>query len=165
MDIVPSARRSEIMARIRSKDTTPELAVRRYLHSAGLRYRLHRHRLPGRPDLVFSGRRLCVFVHGCFWHGCPHCRHGARQVKSNTSYWLAKLARNKARDADNQRRLADLGWSVMTIWACQAADPAALQSLAASVRALPPVRRSFLRAPARSASGASPSPLTAPSRS
>jgi DNA mismatch endonuclease, patch repair protein len=102
MDTVTPARRSEIMAAIRSKDTAPELAVRRYLHASGLRYRLHRHRLPGRPDLIFPGRRLCLFVHGCFWHGCPHCRHGAREVKSNTSYWSVKLARNKARDAENQ---------------------------------------------------------------
>jgi DNA mismatch endonuclease (patch repair protein) len=137
MDTVTPARRSEIMAAIRSKDTAPELAVRRYLHAAGLRYRLHRHRLPGRPDLIFPGRRLCLFVHGCFWHGCPHCRHGTREVKSNASYWSIKLARNKARDAENQSRLAALGWNVLTIWACQTADPAALQSLAISVRAFP----------------------------
>jgi DNA mismatch endonuclease (patch repair protein) len=137
VDTVTPTRRSEIMAAIRSKDTAPELAVRRYLYAAGLRYRLHRHDLPGRPDLVFPGRRVCVFVHGCFWHGCPHCRHGARTVKSNTAYWLPKLARNRARDEDNQQRLTALGWTPLTIWACQAGDPAALASLARSIRSTP----------------------------
>jgi len=165
MDTVTPARRSEIMARIRSKNTTPELAVRRYLHASGLRYRLHHHRLPGRPDLIFPGRLLCVFVHGCFWHNCPRCRHGARAVKSNTSYWSAKLARNKVRDADNQKRLAALGWNVLTIWACQAADPAALRSLAASIHALPSTRRSSSPARAKAASAAGPSPPEAPLRS
>jgi DNA mismatch endonuclease (patch repair protein) len=162
MDLVTPARRSEIMAAIRSKDTAPELAVRRYLHASGLRYRVHSHRLPGRPDLVFPERRLCVFVHGCFWHGCPHCRHGAREVKSNASYWSAKLIRNKARDANNQKRLADLGWNVLTIWACQAADPAALNLLAVSIRALPAIKRSSSPARARSALAAGPSPPEAP---
>lgn len=137
MDTVTPTKRSQIMAAIRSKDTAPELAVRRYLHAAGLRYRLHRHNLPGRPDLVFPGRRVCVFVHGCFWHGCPHCRHGARDVKSNTAYWLPKLARNRARDADNQRRLAAFGWAALTIWECQTSDAAELASLVRSIRALP----------------------------
>jgi DNA mismatch endonuclease, patch repair protein len=137
VDTLAPARRSEVMAAIRSKDTAPELAVRRFLHAAGLRYRLHRHDLPGRPDLMFAGRRVCVFVHGCFWHGCPHCRHGARDVKSNTEYWLPKLARNRARDADNQRRLAALGWTALTIWACQTDDVGELASLARSIRAIP----------------------------
>ena len=95
-------RRSEIMAAIRSKDTAPELAVRRYLHAAGLRYPLHRYELPGRRDLVFPSRRVCVFVHGYFWHGC---RRGARREKQYRILWLPKLARNRARGADNQRRL------------------------------------------------------------
>jgi DNA mismatch endonuclease (patch repair protein) len=163
MDMVTPTRRSEIMANIRSKDTAPELAVRRHLHASGLRYRVHDQQLPGRPDLVFSGRRLCVFVHGCFWHGCPHCRHGTREVKSNSSYWSAKLIRNKTRDAHNQSRLAALGWRVLTIWACQASDPAALNLLAASLRAIPPIKRLSSLARARSASGAEPLPPEAPS--
>jgi DNA mismatch endonuclease, patch repair protein len=149
MDTVTPARRSKMMAAIRSKDTAPELAVRRYLHAAGLRYRLHRHDLPGRPDLVFASRGVCVFVHGCFWHGCPHCRHGGRSVKSNTAYWLPKLARNQVRDADNQRRLGALGWTALTIWECQVSDAAELASLARSIRGLP--KRSSAPAQARSA--------------
>src|ERR1700674_4838408 len=98
MDTVTPERRSAIMARIRSKDTAPELAVRRYLHAKGLRYRLHHAGLPGKPDLVFPARRVCVFIHGCFWHGCPHCIDGTRQVKSNSAYWSAKVAGHRARD-------------------------------------------------------------------
>jgi DNA mismatch endonuclease (patch repair protein) len=134
MDTVTPARRSEIMAAIRSKDTAPELAVRRYLHAAGLRYRLHRHQLPGRPDLIFPGRRLCLFVHGCFWHGCPHCRHGGWGSEEQCLVMGDQVARNKTRATDNQSRLAALGWNVLTIWACQTADPAALQSLALSAK-------------------------------
>jgi DNA mismatch endonuclease (patch repair protein) len=138
MDTVTPARRSEIMAGIRSKDTVPELAVRRYLHAAGLRYRLRRSDLPGRPDLVFSARRVCIFVHGCFWHGCPHCIDGRREVKSNTAYWIPKIQTNRTRDKRNQRVLEDAGWKVLIIWECQSRDPSALESLAAAVRAAHP---------------------------
>lgn len=162
MDTVTPDRRSQIMAAIHSKNSAPELAVRRYLHAAGMRYRLHRHDLPGRPDLVFAARRLCVFVHGCFWHGCPHCRHGARAVKSNVVYWSAKLARNKARDAGNQRRLAALGWTTLTIWECEVADQEALGALARTIRKAHPIGRSSARAPAKLASAAEPSPQAAP---
>jgi len=86
------------MAAIRGKNTRPELAVRRFLHSKGLRYRLHGAALPSKPDLIFPSKRTVVFVHGCFWHGCPDCRAGRREVKSNADYRGPKLARNKARD-------------------------------------------------------------------
>lgn len=88
----------------------PELLVRRALHAAGLRYRLYRDDLPGRPDLVFPSRRLCLFVLCCFWHSCPRCRHGAREVKSNTECWSAKRARNKARDMRHRIALEAAGW-------------------------------------------------------
>jgi DNA mismatch endonuclease (patch repair protein) len=133
MDHVDSKRRSEIMAAIRSKDTAPELAVRQYLHRLGLRYRLHSRGLPGKPDLVFAGRRTVVFVHGCFWHGCPHCRAGRRKVKSNTGYWESKLARNRIRDARTGAALAALGWRVLTVWACQTGDADVLRRLADEV--------------------------------
>jgi DNA mismatch endonuclease (patch repair protein) len=138
MDTVTAARRSEIMAAIRSKDTTPELAVRRYLHARGLRYRLHPRDLPGRPDLVFSALRTCIFVHGCFWHGCPHCIDGRRQVQSNTTYWIPKIATNRARDDRHRQTLQAAGWTVFTIWECQSRDPAALESLVDAVRAIHP---------------------------
>ena len=137
MDTVPRHRRSEIMARIRSKNTAPELAVRRYLHAARLRYRVHRSGLPGRPDIVFPSRRACVFVHGCFWHGCPNCVDGRRQVRSNKAYWVPKIAGNKARDARHCQALEADGWTVFTVWECQVSEPDRLQKLAADISALP----------------------------
>lgn len=124
------------MAAIRSKDTAPELAVRRALHAAGLRYRLHGRRLPGRPDLVFPRRGVCVFVHGCFWHGCPHCIDGRRAVKSNTGYWSAKIAGNKERDERHRTALEAAGWTVLTVWECMTPDRAALGELAATIRSI-----------------------------
>lgn len=136
-DTVTPEQRSRNMAAIHGRDTQPELRVRSFLHSAGLRFRLHRRDLPGCPDIAFSSRKTALFVHGCFWHGCPHCRHGARAVKSNPHYWLPKLARTRARDAENKSRLVTLGWSVFTIWECQTSNPSALKRLAASIRRHP----------------------------
>jgi DNA mismatch endonuclease, patch repair protein len=138
MDSISPDRRSANMSRIRSKHTVPELLVRRALHAAGLRYRLYRDDLPGRPDLVFPSRRLCLFVHGCFWHSCPHCRHGAREVRSNTEYWFAKRARNKARDIRDRIALEAAGWMVLTIWECEVAHPTALANLAAAIQSVSP---------------------------
>ena len=87
VDMVTPERRSEIMRRIRGKDTRPEMLVRRYLYAEGFRYRLHTKQLPGKPDLVLPKHRACVFVHGCFWHGCPHCGLADRLPKSNISHW------------------------------------------------------------------------------
>ncbi|MDI6750597.1 MAG: very short patch repair endonuclease [Rhodocyclaceae bacterium] len=111
--------RSENMARIRGKDTQPEMKVRRALWAAGLRYRLHYKRLPGHPDLVFPGRRTVVFVHGCFWHCHEGCSN-FRVPKTRTEWWAAKLARNKARDADVRAQLKAMGWDVVVIWECEA---------------------------------------------
>ena len=113
-------RRSEIMSGIRSKGMKPEMTVRRQLHSVGYRYRLHRRDLPGKPDLVFSGRRKVIFVHGCFWHqhADPACRI-ARRPKSNREYWIPKLERNVARDSENRARLREMGWKVCVIWECE----------------------------------------------
>ncbi len=119
MDRVTSAVRSQNMARIRAKDTTPELTVRRYLHQKGLRYRLHVPDLPGRPDLVFVRQRICLFINGCFWHGCPKCRDGKRRPKSNREYWLPKIDGNKMRDRFNTGRLRRDGWTVLVIWECE----------------------------------------------
>ena len=117
--------RSEVMSRVRNKNTRPEMAVRRALWGAGLRFRLHSKELPGHPDLVFASRRLVVFVHGCFWHGHEGCpRH--RIPKSRTEWWTAKLARNMERDAEVRAQLAGLGWSVLVVWECRTekTDPA-----------------------------------------
>ena len=120
VDTVSRKRRSEIMSGIRSTGMKPEMTVRRQLHAEGYRYRLHRTDLPGKPDLVFSSRRKVIFVHGCFWHqhGDPGCRI-VRRPKSNGEYWLAKLERNVARDAENLGRLREKGWQVLVIWECE----------------------------------------------
>lgn len=105
------------MRAIRSCDTSPEIAARKLIYGLGYRYRLQLRDLPGKPDLVFLRRRKVIFVHGCFWH-----RHGCSLVrlpKSNTSYWHPKLERTVERDAQNEQRLTDLGWSVMVIWECE----------------------------------------------
>jgi len=101
------------MQRMPRRDTGPELALRRALHRAGVRFRLHRADLPGRPDLVLVRLRLAVFVDGCFWHGCP--AH-ATAPRANAEFWAAKLAGNRARDARNDVLLAALGWEVMHVW-------------------------------------------------
>lgn len=120
VDTVTPKRRSEIMSGIRSKGMKPEMTVRRLLHAMGYRFRLHRRDLPGKPDLVFPGRRKVIFVHGCFWHqhGAPGCKI-ARRPKSNQEYWLPKLDRNAARDAEHQASLRGQGWDVLVIWECE----------------------------------------------
>ncbi|MEX2163370.1 MAG: DNA mismatch endonuclease Vsr [Sulfuricaulis sp.] len=119
--------RSVRMALIRSRDTTPEIAVRRVVHGMGYRYRLHIRELPGKPDLVFSSRRKIILVHGCFWHqhSDPACKI-TRKPKSNTGYWTKKLKRNVARDSQHSESLSRLGWKVLTVWECELRDKAAL---------------------------------------
>lgn len=129
MDRVASLARSQNMARIKSVDTLPERKVRSFLHTRGLRYRLHARSLPGQPDLVFASRGVCVFVHGCFWHGCPKCRDGTRKVKSNRSYWRSKIARNKTRDLVALKTLRGGGWKVCVIWECEVENPKRLDRL------------------------------------
>ena len=111
-------RRSWNMSRIRSRDTNPELAVRRSLHRLGYRYRLHRNDLPGKPDIVLPKHRIVIFVHGCFWHqhaGCIDCSN----PKTNIKYWGPKLLANLQRDRKNRRTLRRLGWTAIVIWECQ----------------------------------------------
>ena len=112
------------MQAVKSKNTGPELAVRRLAHRMGYRFRLHRKDLPGKPDLVFSSRRKVIFVHGCFWHahGCK-C---ARVPKSNVDYWKPKLERNQERDSMQQYRLHERGWEVLVIWECETGNCDAL---------------------------------------
>ncbi|MCC6938666.1 MAG: very short patch repair endonuclease [Flavobacteriales bacterium] len=113
-----NARISAQMSRIRAKDTGPELSVRHALRAAGFPgYRLHYKKVPGRPDIAFVGRRIAVFVHGCFWHGCPHCQ--PRRPKTNTRFWNAKLDANKARDKRKAQALRRAGWKVITVWECR----------------------------------------------
>ncbi|WP_404517110.1 very short patch repair endonuclease [Bradyrhizobium ottawaense] len=126
MDIVSPARRSEMMGRIRGKGTKPELLVRSSAHRLGFRFRLHAKKLPGSPDLVFPGRKIALFVHGCFWHrhpGCPYCY----VPKSNIQFWREKFKKNVLRDERVRTGLEEMGWRVAVIWECETADPDALR--------------------------------------
>ena len=125
-DVFNAQTRSAVMRRVKGKDTSPEMAVRRTLTSLGARYRLHRKDLPGKPDIVMPGRRLAIFVHGCFWHG-HDCARGARVPKQNRDYWVGKVGRNRDRDAKSRAALAAAGWRVETIWECELKDAAALR--------------------------------------
>lgn len=121
LDRVTPKRRSEIMALVRSKDTKPEMKVRRLVHALGFRYRLHCTDLPGTPDLVFRAKRRVIFVHGCFWHGHNDCPK-ARLPKTRVEYWRAKRENNLERDARVKRELSEKGWNYMVVWQCQLKD-------------------------------------------
>jgi DNA mismatch endonuclease (patch repair protein) len=126
-DVFDEATRSAVMRRVKGRDTSPELQVRRALTALGARYRLQRADLPGKPDIVMPGRRLAIFVHGCFWHG-HDCARGSRVPKDNRDYWVGKVERNRARDARSREALTALGWRVETIWECDLKDAAALEA-------------------------------------
>lgn len=138
-DTVTPEVRSRIMRAIQGGNTQPEMRVRRYLHAAGLRFRLHDRSLPGRPDLVLPRRKVVIFVHGCFWHQHPGCPH-ATTPATRPDFWQAKFAANKARDASVVDRLTILGWQVFTIWECQTKEEMELDILARSVLAVQPIK-------------------------
>lgn len=121
MDRVSQRTRSAIMRSVGTKNTGPELRLRRLLHAAGYRYALHRHDLPGTPDMAFPRRRKVIFVHGCYWHG-HECRWGMLP-KSRLDYWSTKIARNRERDTRKQRALAQDGWRYLVIWQCELREP------------------------------------------
>ncbi|MEM9630378.1 MAG: very short patch repair endonuclease [Pseudomonadota bacterium] len=125
MDRITKELRSKIMSRVRTKDTAPELIVRRTLHAMGYRYRLHVKTLPGTPDIVFRMRKKAIFVHGCFWHG-HDCRRG-QSPKTNEEFWHSKIAKNRARDNQACRALEEQGWQVLIVWQCEIKDLAILQ--------------------------------------
>lgn len=117
-DKLTREQRHRCMAAIHSKDTKPEMVVRRYLFSRGFRYRLNHPRLPGHPDIVLRKYRTVIFVNGCFWHGHEGCRYYSLP-KTNTDFWRAKIERNKERDRREQSELAAMGWHCITVWECQ----------------------------------------------
>lgn len=121
-DTVNRETRSRIIRAVRGKNTGSEMAVRRLSHAMGFRHRLHAKGLPGRPDLVYPGRRKAVFVHGCFWHRHIGCRR-SRIPDSNREFWKAKFRGNRARDRRNLRDLAAAGWECLVVWECELADP------------------------------------------
>lgn len=118
MDRLTTERRSWLMSRVKGKNTKPELVVRRLVFGMGYRYRLHAKNLPGRPDLIFPGRKKAIFVNGCFWHGHADCRYG-RLPKSRVEYWQAKIEQNQTRDLKNTALLEADGWQVLTVWQCE----------------------------------------------
>ena len=117
-DVHTKAQRSFNMSRIAGRDTVPERALRSALHRAGLRFRLHRRDIPGRPDIVFPSRRLAIFVHGCFWHRHEGCRFTTTPA-TNAEFWQRKFASNTTRDAANVAALEALGWRVIVAWECE----------------------------------------------
>ncbi|MCK5057374.1 MAG: DNA mismatch endonuclease Vsr [Candidatus Aminicenantes bacterium] len=118
MDIWPKEKRSEVMSRIRSKDTKPEKLVRSLLHRMGYRFRVHVKYLPGKPDIVMKKYNAIIFVHGCFWHLHDDCNEG-RIPSTRTEYWAKKLLGNKARDEKHMNELTNMGWRVMRVWECE----------------------------------------------
>ncbi len=118
VDTLTPAQRSERMSRIRSRDTKPEILLRKALHRLGFRYRVHGSGLPGKPDIVLAKYKTAIFVHGCFWHRHPGCKI-ATIPKSNTEFWIEKFSRNVARDERSTAKLDELGWRVLVAWECE----------------------------------------------
>jgi DNA mismatch endonuclease (patch repair protein) len=116
-DVVPPDVRSRMMSGIRGKDTKPEMLLRSQLHRRGLRFRVHDKRLPGRPDIVFPGRRAVVFVNGCFWHGHEGCKY-FKVPDTRREFWLDKINTNRSRDARSVAALEEAGWRVCVVWEC-----------------------------------------------
>jgi len=117
-DVFTPEKRSAIMARVKNRNTKPEILVRSMLHALGYRFRLHRKDLPGTPDVVLPRHRKVVLVHGCLWHGHPGCRRAARPT-TNAEFWNRKIDANLRRDAEALKKLTSAGWQVLTVWECQ----------------------------------------------
>lgn len=125
---ISKEKRSAIMSRIRSRNTKPEILVRKLIHRLGYRFRLHAKELPGTPDIVFRPKKKAIFVHGCFWHQHdPAVCSLSKQPKSRLDYWLPKLQRNVERDAANVNLLTSLGWEILIVWECEIADTVSLE--------------------------------------
>jgi DNA mismatch endonuclease (patch repair protein) len=122
MDVFEPDKRSEIMRRVKSTDTKPEIVVRKMIHAMGFRFRLHRKDFPGTPDIVLPRHKKVILVHGCFWHG-HDCPAGRKTPKSNIKYWNQKLQRNSLRDVENLAKLKALGWDVLILWECDIRRP------------------------------------------
>ena len=141
----PSAQRRALMARVRQRNTAPELKVRRFLHAEGFRFRLHDRSLAGSPDIVLPSRRLALFVHGCFWH-----RHGCRATttpKTRTEFWTEKFIANQARDRRNEALLLQGGWSPFTVWECDVKADRFQEPLLADIRRAPVIGRRRVKLP------------------
>lgn len=142
------------MSLIRSKDTKPELLVRKFLFSMGFRYRLHNKKLPGRPDIVLKQYKTVIFVHGCFWHGHEN-RPCFQMPRTRTEWWTAKITRNRERDRANQQQLAEAGWQVIIVWECS------LKNAAVRQQTLPGLVEAIRRSPGQDGGDAYTLPLAA----
>ena len=131
MDKFTTAERSGFMSKVHGKNTSPELRVRRALHALGYRFRLHRKDLPGKPDIVLTKYKLCIFVHGCFWHQHPGCKRATIPV-NNREFWIKKFTDNARRDENAVTELTLLGWNVLRIWECQTKNQVELVNLVCS---------------------------------
>jgi DNA mismatch endonuclease (patch repair protein) len=131
-DVHTPAQRSFNMSKIRARDTMPELRVRKILHAAGFRYRLHGKQLPGKPDLVFARAKAVVFIHGCFWH-MHACKYGKPEPATNKDFWVQKRRSNVDRDRRNRKLLKASGWRVFEIWECQTRDDERLRESLAPI--------------------------------
>ena len=127
MDVFTKEKRSQIMSKIKGKDTKPEIVVRSLLHQMGYRFRLHRRDLPGNPDIVLPKHKKVIFVHGCFWHGHKDCPR-AKRPSTNKKFWNEKLSKSIKRDTFNQKKLKKMGWLTLIIWQCEMKDSKNLQS-------------------------------------
>ena len=127
MDVFTKEKRSQIMSKIKGKDTKPEKVVRSLLHQMGYRFRLHRRDLPGNPDIVLPKHKKVIFVHGCFWHGHKDCPR-AKRPSTNKKFWNEKLSKSIKRDTFNQKKLKEMGWLTLIIWQCEMKESKNLQS-------------------------------------
>lgn len=127
MDFLTPQKRSKLMANVRSKNTSTELAVCKIVNSLGFRFRLHRKELPGNPDLVFAPRKSVIFVHGCFWHRHNGCKY-ATMPKTNAKFWREKFEKNVLRDKQARRTLRKMGWAVLIVWQCELKRAEALKT-------------------------------------
>ena len=145
-DVFDPGKRAAVMRAVKARDTGPELKVRALLRALGHRYRLDARDLPGRPDIVFRGKRKAIFVHGCFWHG-HDCARGARAPKANAAYWSAKIERNRARDLHTLDALTLAGWSTLTIWECALRDADGVSAALAEFLGPPAAKSSAPKSP------------------
>lgn len=132
-DVVSPAKRSQMMSGIEGKNSLPEMLVRKALFAMGHRFRLHRRDLPGTPDIVMPGRKIAIFVHGCFWHSHQGCKY-AKTPSTRTEFWTAKLRGNVERDRRAANKLAEMGWRVLNVWECSTRDPEAAADLPEALR-------------------------------
>ena len=130
MDKLTPGQRSAVMAAVKNKNTTPEIKVRKALHAMGYRFRLNQKNLPGKPDIVLAKHRLCIFIHGCFWHQHPGCKRSTMPA-TNRVFWIEKFNKNKARDHVVETQLKTLGWRMTVVWECETKNP---QTVAAAIK-------------------------------